>query len=397
MITFEEAYKIIMEQAVPLSKERVQLAESCGRILAEDIFSDMDMPPFDKSAVDGFACRSSDIFVGTQHVVSPLQVIETIPAGKIPEKKIKPGQCSKIMTGAMLPEGSECIVMVEDSEMLDENHVRFVRTGTAKNICLRGEDIKAGDRLLSKGTFIAPQHIAVLATAGAVNPLVYRKVRVGILSTGDELVEPSEKPGLSKIRNSNAFQLRAQVDRIHATSAYFGIALDDQQSLHEKIGAAFKSNDVVILSGGVSMGEFDYVPEVLEKIGVNVLVKSIAIQPGRPTVFGTTGDRFIFGLPGNPVSSFVIFELLVRPFLMKMMGYIGELPWMPMTMGKDYKRMKTERKSLIPVKIIDGEVFPVEYHGSAHINAWSAADGIISLKIGMTTLKKGEKVYVRQV
>lgn len=396
MITLEEAYQITQSQIVPLSTERVSLDEALGRVLAEDVFSDMEMPPFDKSAVDGYACRMSDMKEDRQPPLI-LTVIETIPAGIIPVKKIGPGQCSKIMTGAMLPEGSDYVVMIEDTEMHDETKVRVLNRGTARNICCMGEDIKKGDKLLEKGRLLEPQHIAELATAGAAHPLVYRKAEVAVISTGNELVEPYEKPGTSKIRNSNASQLIAQINQTHAKATYYGIVKDDKQSLNEIITGAIEQNDVVIISGGVSMGDFDYVPEVLMNIGVSILFKSISVQPGRPTAFGKINEKFIFGLPGNPVSSFVIFLLLVKPFLLGLMGCKSNSPVIYLPMGKDHTRMKSSRKSLIPVRIINGELFTVEYHGSSHINAYSGADGIISMEIGQTSIKKGELVYVRQI
>lgn len=396
MITFEQAYQIILQHVIPLSTERVTLDRAFGRVLAEDIFSDMDMPPFHKSAVDGFACRIEDLNLDIQSSVS-LTIVETIPAGVIPGKKIIKGQCSRIMTGSMLPEGSDCVVMVEDTVTLDENRIRVMKRGTALNICKTGEDIKKGEKLLGKGKLLSPLHIGVLATAGSVNPLVYRKVKVAVISTGNELVEPDELPGLSKIRNSNASQLMAQVAQACASAKYYGIASDDARLLNAKIAVALKSNDVVILSGGVSMGDFDYVPEVLVKMGVKIFIDSIAVQPGKPTVFGKIRGRFIFGLPGNPVSSFLIFRLLVKPFLMGLMGFLGEIPSIVLPLGKDLARAKSSRKSMIPVRIVNGELFPIDYHGSAHLNAWSEADGIIAMEIGQTLLKKGEPINVRQI
>jgi molybdopterin molybdotransferase len=366
------------------------MMDTLGRILAEDIIADMEMPPFDKAAVDGYACRLEDIN-------SPMEVMEIISAGKVPLKRIAKGQCSKIMTGAMLPEGADGVLMVEDTESNSGNRIRFIKNKSQKNICYRGEDIKSGDKLIDKGTLLQPQHIAVLAAIGAVNPLVHRQARVGIFSTGDELVEPRETPALSKIRNSNGYQLIAQVTKAGAIPLYFGIAPDDPGYLLEKINLTIENNDIVLLTGGVSMGDFDFVPEVLKDAGFDILFKSIAVQPGRPTVFGKKKDRFIFGLPGNPVSSFVLFEILVKPFIMRLTGCSAEPLRLILPMGVDYQRKQSLRKSFIPVRIIDGQLFPIEYHGSAHINAYTTADGIIAIETGETLLKKGESVSVRQV
>ena len=388
MISFEEAYRIVMNHVAVFPSERVNMLDSLGRILAEDIFSDIDMPPFNKSAVDGFACRKADLG-------HDLEVIETIPAGKIPEFTVSKGKCSRIMTGAMLPEGSDFVIMIEDTQILENGMMQSTKKQTVRNICYQGEDIKAGDRILSKGTLIKPQHIAIFAAAGAVNPKVSKQIHVGILSTGDELVEPEHLPSPSKIRNTNAYQLIAQVSTAGAIPQYGGIAADTEISLSAMLSDSLDQNDIVLLTGGVSMGDFDYVPKAMGNMEIEILFKSVAIQPGRPTVFGKRGNQFIFGLPGNPVSSFVLFEVLVKPFLLKMMGCHEEPEILHLPLGITFTRKKSTRKSLIPVRIENGLVFPVEYHGSAHINAYTQAIGIITIEIGKTKLVKGEIADVR--
>lgn len=391
MITFEEALEIVEASTAEAGIESVDFTGSMGRVLAQDVLSDLDMPPFDKSAVDGFACRKEDI-------PGDLIIIETIPAGKYPEKKIGKGECSRIMTGAPVPGGANTVVMVEDIELIDENTVRYLKKESKSNICYKAEDISEGAKVLSKGTTIWPQHIAVLASVGCVEPLVYKKVRIGIISTGDEIVEPGQKPLPSQIRNSNAYQLLAQAQKIGAEAIYFGIAADNEQSTSAVIRRAFSNSDMILLTGGVSMGDFDFVPKVLEDLGVEILFKSIAVQPGRPTVFGKSDNRFVFGLPGNPVSSFVQFELLVKPLICRMQGTkYSPLPLF-LPMGTDYTRKKSSRMSVVPVMINNsGEALPLKYHGSAHINALTDADGLIFIEIGRTLLKKGEKVHVRQI
>jgi molybdopterin molybdotransferase len=390
MITFEEAYDIVMKYAELVQEEKVGMQESLGRVLSEDIRSDMDMPPFDKSAVDGFACRVIDLG-------RDLEIIETIPAGKLPAFAIGEGKCSRIMTGAMLPEASDCVVMVEDTEILGNGFVRIRGEQESKNICFKGKDIKDGELVLSAGTLIRAPHIAVLAATGKVFPHVYKKIRVGIMSTGDELVEPMHIPAPSKIRNTNAYQLIAQVAEAGAHANYEGIAQDTESYLSAMMTDALDRNDVVLLTGGVSMGEFDYVPRVMERLGIEILFKSVAIQPGRPTVFGRRGEQFIFGLPGNPVSSFVLFEILVKPFLQKKMGHYKKPEFLQLPLGTAITRTNKLRKSLIPVRIENGMVFPVEYHGSAHINAYTKAQGLITFEIGETIFEKGVIKNVRPI
>ena len=390
MISFEEAYKTVLSEATRLPVEEVPLTDAQERILAGDIVSDSDMPPFDKAAVDGYAICKEDL-------AGEPEIIETIPAGKQPVGKPGPGQCMKIMTGAMVPEGTDYVVMVEDSEAAANNRVRFTKGKTGVNICFRGEDIKRGEKILEAGIRLQPQHLAILASAGVSQVPVSQRVRIGILSTGDELVEPGEPLSGAKIRNSNSYQLSAQVTRSGGMPVYYGIAGDQKKQLSEKLTVALEENDIVLATGGVSMGDLDFVPEVFRELGIRVMFHSISIQPGRPTLFGKKGEHYIFGLPGNPVSSFVLFEILVKPFMIKMMGGTLAEPEIKLPLGADFIRRKSSRKAFIPVKIINGEILPVEYHGSGHIHAYSAAGGIITMESGVEKLEKGNLVHVRQI
>jgi molybdopterin molybdotransferase len=308
MIPFEEALRTVLDSARRLDTERVDITLSINRILAEDAKSDMDMPPFNKSAMDGYACRKADL-------ANELEVVETIPAGYTPTKSIEANQCAKIMTGASVPQGADCVVMVEFTENPTDSSIRFVGETTDDNICLRGEDIKAGEVVLSKGTCIRPQHIAVLASVGCAQPVVSKRPRVGILATGDELVQPTSMPGPSQIRNSNSFQLTAQAESMGTVAKNYGIAKDTDKAIDKMFKEAVEENDVVLVSGGVSMGDFDLVPGIFKQNNINLLFEKVATKPGKPTVFGVAENIYCFGLPGNPVSTFVLFELLVKPFL----------------------------------------------------------------------------------
>ena len=389
MIPFERALEIVLENAVLTGSQRISWQDSLYRILAEGIFSDMDMPPFDKSAVDGFACRKEDLHD------TPLRITGTLPAGTPPTHSVQPGECIRIMTGAMVPKGADCVIMVELTEPAGEEKIRFTGTKTETNICYKGENIKTGEQVLEKGTRLLPPQIAVLASTGAVEPLVAKLPRVAVLSTGDELVEPWQKPSDARIRNSNSSQLMAQLATVPVRADYLGIAPDQEAALLTLLDLAFRDHDGVLLTGGVSMGNFDLVPGILEQAGVKILFKSVAIQPGRPTLFGTRGSRFVFGLPGNPVSSLVLFEMLVKPFLLRMMGHDLPSPSFTFTMGKTFHRKPSSRKTMIPVKVAGYQVFPVEYHGSAHINAYTLADGILTIAPGVTEIQTGELVNVR--
>ena len=391
MIGYDEALHAVMASATRLPAEEVDFADAMGRVLSEDVRSDTDMPPFNKSAMDGYACRRADL--GSQ-----MRVIETIPAGALPKKPVRMGECSKIMTGAGVPEGADCVVMIEFTELCGKDTIRFTGKDTRDNICRKAEDVRAGDVVLTAGSLITDRHIAVLAAAGCIRPKCVRKVRVGILATGDELVEPAEKPGPAEIRNSNSSQLRAQALRMCADPKCYGIADDKGEALTGAIKALSGENDVLLLSGGVSAGDFDLVPKAMRDAGFELIFEKIAIQPGMPTVFGKSPGRFCFGLPGNPVSTFVLFELLVKPFLYGMMGH-DHRPWVqPMKLGSQLKRKKADRDSWMPVKAAAGGlVLAVEYHGSAHINSLCEADGLICMRRGVSAIPEGEFVDVRQI
>ena len=391
MILFEEALDIITKSAVPLSSEKIKLEDSLGRVLSMDVFSDMDMPPFDKSAVDGYACRSVDL--GKE-----LKVIETIPAGKVPVKFVDAGCCSKLMTGGMLPKGADTVIMVEDVEITGTDTIRFVAPRTASNYCTKAEDITKGEKVLEKGTSIRPQEIAILASVGCANPEVYKQPRIGIISTGDELVEPAETPALSQIRNSNAYQLLAQAKRSDCIATYYGIAHDTEESTLQIIQQAANGSDIVILTGGISAGDFDFVPAVIKQAGFDIKFRSMAVQPGKPVIFATRGNKYLVGLPGNPVSSFVQFELLVKHLIKLVTGNNVPLLQLKVPMGIDYSRKRTTRKAFFPVYLSEeGTAMPVEYHGSAHIHSYIHAHGIVTIEIGENKISKGTLVDVRLV
>jgi len=390
MIPFEKAFEIVLSSAGVLGAERVGIAEAVGRVLAEDVKSDIDMPPFNKSAMDGYACRREDL--GDE-----LAVIETIAAGVVPKKKVGQKQCAKIMTGAQVPEGADCVIMVEFTEKVHRDKIRFTGKETGGNICLEAEDIKAGQTVVNKGTLIGLKHVATLAAVGCANPLVGVAPRVGVVATGNELVEPSQTPFLSQIRDSNSYQLAAQVETVGAVTKNYGIVRDTREAIDASVKAVIAENDVVLVSGGVSVGDFDFVPEILKQNGFELLFEKVLIQPGKPTVFGVGENVFCFGMPGHPVSGFVICELLVKPFLYKLMGHDYRPLEVEVLLGRAVRRKKAGRPSWIPVAIKDGKAFAVEYHGSAHFGALCGADGMVCISKGTAEIKEGTMVRVRRV
>lgn len=391
MLALEDATQVVLASACQLGSERVNLAMAVDRILAEDVISDIDMPPFDRSAMDGYACRRVDL--GNE-----LLVIETIRAGYVPKEKVGKNQCAKIMTGGVVPQGADCVIMVEQTSLQTADTIRFIGTETADNIRPKGQDVRVGEIVLHSGTLIKAQHIATLAAVGCINPCVSLQPRVGVISTGDELIMPSEKPQCSQIRESNGFQLSAQIKQMRGIVRNYGIVPDLKHEIDMILRKAIIENDIVVLSGGVSAGDCDYVPGIMKQIGIDIMFHKIALKPGKPTVFGVCNETYCFGLPGNPVASFIVFELLVKPFLYRIMGHVHKPMNSYMPLAESLRRKKTERQSWIPVCIDDeGAVIPIEYHGSAHISALCAADGLIHLDTGVSEIEKGTFVKVRLI
>lgn len=389
MISYEDALACVQRIAKPLPTEAEPFAQALNRVLAADVFSDVDMPPFDKSAMDGYACRAADAF-------SPLRVLEHIPAGQVPTLPILPGTCSKVMTGAPVPAGADCVLMVEQVEEQTDGTVRFTGTEPKSNICPTGEDVRRGDQVLTAGTRLRAQHLPVLAAVGAVHPPVYCRPRVGVMATGDELVSPATQPGAGQIRNSNSVQLAALATEAGAQATDLGIVADNEATMRASWARALESNDVVISTGGVSMGDYDLVPDILQHHGFEVHFDRVAIQPGKPVLFGTRGDRACFGLSGNPVSSFLQFLLFVEPYLDGLQGTASRRRVAPFQLGETFTRRNPGRMGWVPVRLDETHcVRRITFHGSAHINAFTAADGLLAFPVGVDTLAAGEVIGVR--
>jgi len=387
MISFYEALKIVLGSAELIETESIPLIGSSDRVLAADVYSDLDMPPFNKSAMDGFALKSEDL-----KDIKEFRIIETIPAGVYPEKTVGKGECSRIMTGAVVPQGADRVIMVEYTHE-EDGIISITKDTQSLNIYYRGEDVRAGDRLISRGTIIDPSKIALLASVGSDPVEVFRKPVAGVIATGSELVEPSEKPAGAMIRNSNGYQLCCQAEDSGFKARYLGIAADTPEAIGEIIDNESGRVDLFIFSGGVSMGEYDFVPKVLKEKGFDLFFEKVAVKPGRPMVFGKRDDTWVFGLPGNPVSTFILFELFVKPFCFRLMDSEYIHREIKVTLTETIKRKKTGRRSHLPVRFIaPGRIGMVEYHGSAHIKAVAEADGFIAVEPGVSGIEAGEEV-----
>ena len=389
MISLDNARTILNGQSLRPGIEDVELTEIRGRILAQDVVSNINMPPFDKSAMDGFAINSKDNS-------ESFRVIEVIPAGSVPEKTLGKGECSKIMTGAMLSAGADRVVMKEITR-IEDDRMFIIGQDSEFNVCYKGEDVKINDRVLVSGTLLTPGDVGVIASMGLARVRVYRRPKVGILTTGAEIIEPGNVIERGQIYNSNAYSLAAQAGAMGLEVVLGGIVEDNRESIEREARQLIDRVDLVLISGGVSMGDYDYVPQVLKKIGLELFFEKVAIKPGKPTVFGRKGDRFVFGLPGNPVSTFIIFEVLVKPFLYRMMGHRYSPGSVTGILESDFNRRKARRHELIPVVVKRGKVRMVGYHGSAHIHSLSSANGLLEIPEGIKQIKKGTEVHVRPI
>lgn len=388
LIPFSAAEKTVYAHLLDCGNEPVGMLESIGRVLATDVCADIDFPPFDKSAMDGYACRKADLF-------QPLEVVETIAAGIPPTRAVGPGQCAKIMTGAKIPEGAECIFMVEQAEEQPDGRIRYTGKKEPGNICYQGEDIRKGEVALPKGTRLQPAHIAVLAGVGCTEPLVAKRPTVEVLVTGSELVPAAERPADGQIRETNGSQLMAELAELGITCTYRGIVPDDPAQIEAALLQAMESHDVVVLCGGSSVGDFDYVPELLRKHCEQLLIEKVDIKPGKPLMFATKHKGVCFGMPGNPVSTYVLTELLVKPYLLRSMGCTQPPCIARMKLNEELKLRCGRRQTFVPVRFANGGVERVAYHGSAHIHALCEADGLITLPKGEIQLEAGSMVDVR--
>ncbi len=327
MLNVEEALGKILENTKVLDAETRPILESLGQVLAEDIFAEFDIPPLDNSGMDGYAVRSEDVLEASTGTPSILRVVDTVIAGGISEKQVKPGTAIRIMTGAPIPLGADCVVRFEDTDKQQGQNPQEVRIfcGVRKGINVRkaGEDVKRGSLVISKGNVIKPAHIGVIATQGKSRVSVIRRPRVAILATGNELVEIGQPLPPGKLYNSNTYSMAALVVRYGGIPNILGVARDNEESLTSLVQRGLHNSDMLITTGGVSVGDFDIVKDILAKEG-RVIFWKVRMKPGRPVAFGIlpVGEREVphLGFPGNPVSAMIAFEMFARPAILKMSG-----------------------------------------------------------------------------
>ncbi len=319
MIEYEAAVREVIIRAKPLDREIVPLAEALGRTLAVDVRARGPIPPFSKATMDGYAVRAADTKPRDGEGSVDIIVLEDLPAGRVSRKTLGAAQAVRIMTGAPLPKGADAVVMVEDTAKAGSKvKVRRV-VSPGDNIGLAGEDLEKGALILERGDVVGPAEVGMLAALGHASVTVARRPAVAVIATGDEIVEPGERTGPGLIRNSNGWSLTAMAKQAGAKTLYLGIARDTSSSLKRKIEKAAGA-DILVLSGGVSVGDYDLVKDQLREFGVRPVFWQVRIKPGKPMFFGVKAKRLVFGLPGNPTSAMVTFQLFVRPAIDRMLG-----------------------------------------------------------------------------
>ena len=398
MQSVREAQQILLQQIQPLAPEIAPLSSSSlGWVLAEDVISDIDMPPFDKSMMDGYAMRAEDLANGK----GTFTLAEEVMAGQTPSKSVMTGQVTRIMTGAPIPDGADAVVMIERTSVVEGKvQIEDQPPKPGQHILKRGREMKVGDVVLTKGSRLRPQEFGLMAAVGKTAAQMIPAPRVSILSTGDEIIEPFMKPGPGQIRNSNGPMLSAQVSRAGGVPRFLGIAQDSEESLRSYLKEALEA-DIVILSGGVSAGQKDLVPAVLQELKVQAHFHKVKMKPGKPVFFGTRGTTAVFGLPGNPVSSLVCFELFVRPAIRKMMNQASHLPTfrkLPLTDPFSYR---SDRPTYYPARISSDEglekVTLLPWFGSADLRGLSRANGFAHIEPGDHQFSAGTILAVMSV
>ena len=384
MIPIEEALRLIQATLEPTTVVTTPSLDAVGHFLATDVRSDVDSPPHDKSVMDGFAVRSNDFPID-----QPFKIVETIPAGTVPSLPLEKGEVARIMTGAPLPRNADAVVMIEKSELVagDESKVRFSidSVPAGLHVMQRAASMQAGEVVFEAGHPIRPTDIGLLAETGNMSVPTRPFPTVGILPTGDELVDGSEVPGPGMIRNSNGPMLYSMCRQLGAEAIYLGVGRDNEADLEAKIQQGLKS-DFLILSGGVSAGMLDLVPKILQQNGVRQVFHKVKIKPGKPVWFGIldreSSPTYVFGLPGNPVSSLVGFHLFVRSAIRLWMG--GRLRWnsLPARLT-DSHETRGDRPTYWPARLRqDAEsevryVTPLQWQGSSDLRALGLADSLI--------------------
>ncbi len=392
-LSYEEALERILAQCPPPVKVTLPLEQCLDRVLASPVHADADVPPFDKSFMDGFAVRSADV----REVPARLAVVGEVAAGADSLPSVAPGETVRIMTGAPVPPDTDAVQMVEESRMVDGSTVEILKTvAPGRNVSRQGREVARGSVVLEAGRLIGPGEIGVLASFGQARPEVFRSLSVAVVSTGDELVPVDTRPRFGQIRNSNGPMISALCRRLGLKVESEVSVGDDPERIAEAIRFGLKF-DLLLLSGGVSMGEYDFVHRVLEREGAGLIFHKAAVKPGKPICVGRKGSTLAFGLPGNPVSAFVTFQLFARPMIRRWMGFESvSLRRVEATLTQAVSH-KPGRTFFKPARMEWSgtlRVSPVETGGSADLTGFARADSLLVIPSHVSGIAAGARASV---
>lgn len=387
LITFEDACQIVTEQLTRNAPQAdvIDVRNAVGRMLLEDQYALLNLPPFNKSAMDGYAVLKDD-------QRDEYLLLEVVAAGRMPTQSLVPGTTIKVMTGAPVPAGTGQVIRIEYTEERD-GMVRVLTLEKGSNICCRGEDIHSDDIVLRAPVLLGALEIANLLACGVEKVKVARALRVGIISTGDEIAESAAVLEPGQILDANG-PLLAALCRQHGLEVVIQrLVVDERDATISAIQGALAQVDILILSGGVSVGDFDYVTEALAAVGLSVHFNRVAIKPGKPLTFATSAGKTVFGLPGNPVSVYLMFHLFIMRAVMLLQGKNPEMREISLPLAADFSRRHPDRLEYVPcILTAEGTLRPVDYHGSAHLLALLQSDGFMVIPLGVQRLNAGERV-----
>jgi len=403
LLTLEEARKVIHQnfKPKPLGVEEIPLLESWNRVLAENVTAKMDIPPFNRSTVDGYAVKAEDTFGAEENKPAKLNVCGTVNVGEIPKIIVKQGTAAEIVTGAPIPEGADAVLMFEQTERKGDELYVYDAVAKNENVMKAGADIKKGETVLKTGQFLGSREIGVLASIGMAKAKVYITPRVAVLSTGNEIAEPGEKLPPGKIYDINAYSLSAAVLESGGKPVYFGVLPDDMSVLQKTLKSALESADMVITSGGVSIGPKDVVPQTLNSLGKpGVIICGMATKPGKPTTVGLINGKIVFALPGHPTSALLTFHLIVRPIVQRLAGRKASVPLKVRAFAAMRMFPAKGRRTFVMVKLRRDEsnrlvAEPVPTGLSGAITTLSKADGFVEISEKQQFVDAGEEVLVQ--
>ncbi len=398
MLEIGEAQVKVLEDIPVLGRERIHILAALGRVLAQDVSAARDVPSGDNSAMDGYCCKHTDIEGASPENPKTLTVIGDSPAGHPYLGPVGPGEAVRIMTGGLVPPDVDTVIMVEDTEAEGDQVKCFQDPGLGAHIRERGEDVKHGEVVLNHGDIIRPPEVGMLATLGHAYVHVYQRPIVAVLSTGDELVDLDEPFTEGKVICSNTYSLAAQIADCGAIPLSLGIATDDDADQRARISEGLRA-DVILTSGGVSVGKYDLVKDTLTQLGMRVKFWKVAMKPGKPLVFGSIGNKPVFGLPGNPTSAMISFEQFVRPAILRMMGHREIFrPLIEAVLTEEIK-LRSNRMHLVRCKLFekDGVMMAVTTgnQSSGALRSMVLADGLIILPPENQPFQTGDKVKVQ--